>query len=421
MDTRNSYVWENKMYFILGTRIRRHFTREKRGITMDVVMKREYKKLILSGFIGSLCMERGIFILLLAYKGLSVSQIAFWQATLNVGMFLAEVPTGFMADIFGKKKSLIAGRILYIVYYYLLITSNQYSTLIVSALVFGIGSTFISGTMESFLYDILLDKNSKETCNTGDYLGKFSAIIIIGTGISMAIGGEVQKLSWEVLLAICLGLQLLSIFFIYSIKIQETQNSSIVETLNNYKRILKNELTQKKIVIFVIALGINIGIVSALYIFAQEGLSNFGVSISKISMFFAVESIGSFLLLYNLDKFENSLKNDKSMIIISLISCVFFGLLFIHNKYVFMAVILLIMFSNQFFAIIMFDKLNLMVDEKVRTTIVSVFNSVSSLIMAFIFYVISKISTQYMLFFSMVGILSYILMILYILNYTEKN
>lgn len=45
---------------------------------MDVVMKREYKKLILSGFIGSLCMERGIFILLLAYKGLSVSQIAFW-------------------------------------------------------------------------------------------------------------------------------------------------------------------------------------------------------------------------------------------------------------------------------------------------------------------------------------------------------
>lgn len=336
-------------------------------------------------------------------------------------MFLAEVPTGFIADIFGKKKSLIAGRILYIVYYYLLITSNQYSTLIVSALVFGIGSTFISGTMESFLYDILLDKNSKETCNTGDYLGKFSAIIIIGTGISMAIGGEVQKLSWEVLLAICLGLQLLSIFFIYSIKIQETQNSSIVETLNNYKRILKNELTQKKIVIFVIALGINIGIVSALYIFTQEGLSNFGVSISKISIFFAVESIGSFLLLYNLDKFENSLKNDKSMIIISLISCVFFGLLFIHNKYVFMAVILLIMFSNQFFAIIMFDKLNLMVDEKVRTTIVSVFNSVSSLIMAFIFYVISKISTQYMLFFSIVGILSYILMILYILNYTEKN
>lgn len=139
--------------------------------------KKDYKRLLLFNIFGNICLERGIFVLCLLNKGLTIDEIAVWQSLLNLGMFLGEIPTGFLADIIGKKRSLLIGKGFIILYYLILIFSNNFAFIYISALIFGVGSTFISGTDEALLYDILLeDKNNK---NTADYLGKFSAISII--------------------------------------------------------------------------------------------------------------------------------------------------------------------------------------------------------------------------------------------------
>lgn len=388
---------------------------------MDTMMKKDYKKIILSSFFGNLCMERGIFIILLMNKGLSINQIAVWQAIINIGMFFAEVPTGFLADIFGKRQSLVAGKILISIYYFFLLVSNNYYILLLAAFIFGIGSTFISGTNEALLYDILLSKKDEECSNTGDYFGRFSSIIIISIGISMLIGGEIQKLGWGLLLSLCLIFQIISIIFVQSININETHRIDIKSTLYNYISAIQSEIKKMHVVLLILALGMNIGVISALYILSQNELSKFGFSISNISIFFAVESVLSFLVLFNIDKIKNAYKGEKSMIIVSIFSCLIFMLLSFSNRYLFMLAIISISLLNNYFTVIMVDRLNLMIDSKVRTTIMSVFNSISALMMAAIFFLTSKLGEKYNLFLIIAGVLSYILLIGYIYRSTNTT
>lgn len=374
-----------------------------------------YKKLIYSTFFGNFCMERGIFIILLLSKGMTISQVAIWQATLNVGMFVSEVPTGFIADVFGKKKSLIIGKILYILYYYILIFYTDYNMLIFAAICFGVGSTFITGCDESLLYDIILYKDSEVGNKSSEYLGKFSAVTIIAVGISMVFGGFVQKFSWNILLTLSIVSQILSIVFVSKISLNTKKDYKTTEVLNKYKVALLYEMKHKNTLIFILILGLNIGVISALYILSQDEFVKFGYETFMISVFFAVDSVLSFALLYNLDKIKGVFKNQVSMIMISIISIIFLFILRLNIDFLFMFSVLAISILNNYLMTIMVDILYKMLDQDVRTTMISIFNAISALIMAVVFVFISKINTDYIVFIVITGALSYTFIIFYIL------
>lgn len=54
---------------------------------------------VLAGFV----LNRGVFLLFLAEKGMSVTQIALYQALFNIATVVLELPTGLVGDFFGKK------------------------------------------------------------------------------------------------------------------------------------------------------------------------------------------------------------------------------------------------------------------------------------------------------------------------------
>lgn len=389
---------------------------------MDAVKNRkDYRRLLLFNLFGNICLERGIFVLCLLDKGMTIDAIAAWQSLLNLGMFLGEIPTGFFADIFGKKTSLITGKIFIAVYYLILLSSNNFTLIYISAFVYGVGSTFISGTDEALLYDILLEnKNNK---NTADSLGKFSAITIAIIGASMLVGGFIQKLGWGVLFALCLVGQLMAIFFVKRISRSETKlaTGGRKEVFSEYIQALRYEIKHKEILILLLTLGINEGVISALYILAQDEFQKHGFSTSTISVIFALEAVLSFLLLFNLDKLKGWMKDRRGLIIADFISIVFFILLLMNQGSVFVVSVLIISMIGNFFATVLMDKMNLMISPSVRSSIISVFNSVSSLIMSAIFVIISLIGQGYMMFIVMAGIASYVIMLGYLIFYFQDK
>lgn len=67
------------------------------------------------------------------------------------------------------------------------------------------------------------------------------------------------------------------------------------------------------------------------------------------------------------------------------------------------------------------DKMNVMINTLIRSSLISVFNSMSSLIMALIFFIISLIGERYMMFIVAAGILSYLIMLCYLLFYFKEK
>jgi len=76
---------------------------------------------------------------------------------------LSEIPTGAIADLFGKKITLTCGFIIECVATLILATASNFLTVVFSIFVMCIGSSLYSGTIDAHVYDTLKE-NGKEEC-----------------------------------------------------------------------------------------------------------------------------------------------------------------------------------------------------------------------------------------------------------------
>lgn len=78
----------------------------------------------------------------------TIIDVAFWMT-----MAVSEIPTGIVADVYGRKISIITGIIFLSVSMLIWAFASNIFTLIVSFVVLGIGFTFLSGAQDAFLFE----------------------------------------------------------------------------------------------------------------------------------------------------------------------------------------------------------------------------------------------------------------------------
>lgn len=104
---------------------------------------------VLAGFV----LNRGVFLLFLAEKGMSVTQIALYQALFNIATVVLELPTGLIGDFFGKKFSIQVGVLLLFFHTAgMLLLSGPF--LVVLSLVEALAYSLQSGSEQALLYEI---------------------------------------------------------------------------------------------------------------------------------------------------------------------------------------------------------------------------------------------------------------------------
>ncbi len=86
---------------------------------------------------------------------ITLAQIAIIEAIVQGTQLIAELPTGAVADLLGKRASVIIGRIIVLVSILLYASSHSFSDFVIYAIIAGIGDSFISGAKEALIYDSL--------------------------------------------------------------------------------------------------------------------------------------------------------------------------------------------------------------------------------------------------------------------------
>ncbi|MCK5737125.1 MAG: MFS transporter, partial [Spirochaetaceae bacterium] len=59
-------------------------------------------------------LTRGLWMIWLTLRGFSLTQLGIMEGIFHLTSFLMEVPTGIVADLFGRKMSRILGRVLFL-------------------------------------------------------------------------------------------------------------------------------------------------------------------------------------------------------------------------------------------------------------------------------------------------------------------
>lgn len=365
------------------------------------------KELLLKYFFyeltSNLFFERGIFIVFLTFKGLSILEITVFQGIINLSMMFAEIPTGIIADRIGKRNSLLLGNFSLLLYYILMIISNSFYLYIVAALIFGTGLTFISGTDQAYLYDLVPENSS-----TVKYLGRLTSIVTLALGIAMLLGGYFQAINWNIVFFAGAIMQFLGIIILlFMPNIIYDSSKKISKTTRIIKKIFKDD-TLRNIIIFS---GFNVGMVSTAYILGQEILSNIGMSTKYVSFIFFLDTIISIIILSLIEKITKKF-NSKIIILtcIAILIMSFTGLLSKNYFIISLSIIILSVCSNFTDTIIM-DCFCCKIDNNIRATGVSIFNMSSSLLMSLLFTSIGFFGNYYIYIISFLGVLSSILLI----------
>jgi len=90
-------------------------------------------------------------------NGLSLTQIYLIEAIFSLEVLLLEVPTGYLADRWGRRNTLIASTIFWCAGWFWYGAGFSFTHFLIGELLMGIGTSLSSGTTEAITYDSLLE------------------------------------------------------------------------------------------------------------------------------------------------------------------------------------------------------------------------------------------------------------------------
>lgn len=107
---------------------------------------------------GTFAFMAGILSIILLQKGLDLSQVGFYLVLYSISVLLLEVPTGAFADAYGRKKAILLGFFLQVVFLSGFILLPNGSVFIAFAFIVAAADSMLSGSAEAYAIDLLSER-----------------------------------------------------------------------------------------------------------------------------------------------------------------------------------------------------------------------------------------------------------------------
>ncbi|MBE9518208.1 MAG: MFS transporter, partial [Bacteroidetes bacterium] len=126
-------------------------------------------------------------------NGLTMKDIMILQAVYSIAIVILEVPSGYLADVIGRKKTLIIGAVFGILGFTTYNFSFGFMGFLVAEIILGIGQSCISGADSAMLYDSLLEKGEEKKYTR--FEGRITALGNVAEALAGIVGGLLVGIS----------------------------------------------------------------------------------------------------------------------------------------------------------------------------------------------------------------------------------
>lgn len=160
-------------------------------------------------FLKNFDISSSIWVLYMVYKGMSLWQIGIVEGIFHLTSFLFELPTGVMADLLGRKKMIIAGRICSALSSILCLFGNSMWYFAFAFAIQAIGYNLNSGSEEALIYDSM--KFSGQESKYMKVNSRLNVILEIASGMATVIGGILAEYSYPLSYTISVFIAMIAI------------------------------------------------------------------------------------------------------------------------------------------------------------------------------------------------------------------
>ncbi len=146
------------------------------------IARKQIKKLYFIDGFGGLMIAGASWVALLYARGFSTVEIGLLESIFHAASMCFEIPSGAVADIFGRKRVMILSGIMTVVSALMMILMNSFGGIALAMVCSALSYNLASGTREALAYDSL--KNG----GIADEYGKFAANDLIIYRLTSSVG-----------------------------------------------------------------------------------------------------------------------------------------------------------------------------------------------------------------------------------------
>ena len=341
------------------------------------------------------------------HRGLNLSQIFYLAIVYSVVTLIFEVPSSYMADKWGRKKTLLVGIVILLLSWLIFFVAHSFFLFIIGTTFFSIYQACFSGTVEALLYDSRLELGQK--AGSVSSFGKFhSGQRLTKIFLPILAAFLVQDLlEWQFQALIAIDLVAVIIAIILTINLTEANHYMDVEQSEKgiikdaWGIIVNNKLLVRTILnktILFTASFISWRIYQKFFVDLKVSVLMIGISISflQIITFVFLQKVHYFNSKFSLSKIINISNilfflSSLLFVILMNVSSVKFAyvLLFIYQAYLFFEMIRAPFFSE------IYNKASFSFNRSTTLSLVSLLKSILDIPLLFLAAIMVKFDVNF--------------------------
>ena len=337
-----------------------------------------------------------IVVLFYESNGLSVRHVFILQAIYSVSVVVLEIPSGYMADVLGRKLTLISGAVLGFLGFLIYSCSYGFWGFLVAEVVLGIGQSFISGADSAMLYDSLKQDNREH--EYAKYEGFTMSIGNFAEAIAGVAGGFLATISLRTPYIIQTVIAFFAIPAAIALVEPKKVTDSAMPGLKAIFRVVRYSLVESKELRYNIIVSSVIGcgtltmawFVQPFFIQINLPVKWYGVLWTMLNILVGITAIFAF-------RFDKRYGQIKLVTAIVIVISVCFALVGLIASYWALAVLILFYLLRGVATPVLKDYINRLCDSNIRATVLSVRNFVIRIMFSIIAPIVGWMCDAYSL------------------------
>jgi len=312
-----------------------------------------------------------IIVLFFQDNGLSLHEIMILQACYSLSVGLMEIPSGYAADVLGRRKTLILGCILAFIGFSIFSISYNFWWFLLAEIFLGLGNSFISGADTALMYDSLLEAKAEDRFLK--YEGRSISIGNFSEAAAGILGGFLAAISFRYPAYAQVLVALLAIPFAISLVEPKMHKDRIKSSWKSIIGVVRFSLVESKVLRTHIIYSSFIGVGTLMMAWlAQPFLKDVGINMKHYGIIWALLNIIVGVFSFLAHRIEKKFTDLNSLFIVGLLSVLGYLLLSQNMSYVGL-LILFVFYANRGYATpLLRNYINQHTDSNVRATVMSV-------------------------------------------------
>ncbi|HMT18712.1 MAG TPA: MFS transporter [Candidatus Saccharibacteria bacterium] len=281
------------------------------------------KRLYLTEFFGeSFAVYALIPLFFKAYASLDMISVGTLLAVWQLTTVALEIPTGVVADRFGRRASIQSGKFINIIALLIWLLLPNFVGLLVGVCFFSLGNALLSGSIEAYTFDELEDKkiyNKIRQRTVAIHLGAFSFAGLM----AYFLNADYARMLVASIISAVIGFLLSLLLAI------DTHQSEKMMQFGDIVRSTKHEIKKSKKVLYIFLIAT---ITTSMLVFFIEQIplfySDTGITDKTVALLMAIGNILTFLILWKLHAYEEVTRKHQNLLLVTLFVLLGISLLF---------------------------------------------------------------------------------------------